>query len=100
MSSQQHVITGNRLGDGRVVYLDAGGAWRTALRRALVFASVDAARAAVGSAAAAVVEAYAIEVEVGDGGPRPVAMRERLRALGPSCETASELRSAAQRTAA
>ncbi|GEM_PF-2444521 len=87
---RQQVITGNRLDDGRVVYLDANGDWRTALRRAQLFADIDAARTAVGSAAAAVVEAYAIEVESGDDGPLPVAMRERLRALGPSRETGRE----------
>jgi len=85
---QASVITANRLDDGFVVYLDAGGTWSERLADGALFDRADAeARLAAlpaEGAGAHVIGAYAIAVEVVDGGPRPLGQRERLRTLGPS----------------
>lgn len=92
MASKQfdlQVLTANRLGDGRVVYLDPEGGWSTRLDAARLVRTaeeVDAAEAA-GSAAVAdrfVVEPYLIGVEFVEDGVRPARLRERIRAEGPT----------------
>jgi len=85
----QKAITGNFLADGRVVFLDEAGGWVRDLAEARFVsdgAELDAALAAAQAAAEAriVVEPYAIDIEAVDGVPRPVRLRERIRAVGPT----------------
>ena len=87
MSSQ--IVTANRLGDGRVVYLAGDGAWREFIDTSRVARSDSEAALLVAEAARAVddrqvVAPYLIEVETDNASVTPVRYRERLRALGPS----------------
>lgn len=82
------VFTANRLRDGRVVWLAAGGAWSTDVAAAEAFPpdrlAVGEALAQRAEAAQQVVGAYAVAVSLSAAGPVPVKFRERLRASGPS----------------
>ena len=85
----QQVVTANRLDDGRVVWLAADGTWDVDVARAAVFADAGAVEAGLAEGRRAVdaqhvVEPYAVEVEAGGGRVRPTALRERIRADGPS----------------
>jgi len=86
--SQSLVVTANRLGDGRVVWLAEDGAWREDARAARVFVGAEAEQGLAAGAAAeqarAVVGAYAVTVAATPRGPWPTSMRERIRAAGPS----------------
>ena len=83
------IITANRLADGVVVYLDAAERWVEHVGEAAV-ADDEAARlrlleiGADAVAAAEIVEPYLIDVSVTPSGPRPVRLREVIRALGPT----------------
>ena len=85
----QKAITGNRLTDGRVVFLTEGGAWSLAIADAQLVTDgpmLDAALA-YGRAqhdARIVVDPYAIDVDIIDDKPVPVRLRERIRAEGPT----------------
>lgn len=82
------ILTANRLGDGRVLFLGARG-WSERLRDATVAESEEERRAlaALGAqsvAACEVVGPYLVEVEPEGGVPVPVHFRERIRACGPT----------------
>ena len=81
------VVTANRLRDGAVVYCSATG-WTIALADARLAdgAEADALLAAAQAAPKPlpVVAPYLIEVAVTDGVPRPLSLRERIRAAGPT----------------
>jgi uncharacterized protein DUF2849 len=83
------VLTANRLHDGIVVYLAAGGRWVESIEQAAVARSPDEARVlqeqgARDSAANLVVEPYLAEVAEAGGRLLPARMRERVRVDGPS----------------
>ncbi len=87
--SELRVLTANRLGDGRVVYLSEDGGWVSKLDAArLVRDDAEAETAeAAGAAAVAdrfVVEPYLIDVELVEDGVQPARLRERIRAQGPT----------------
>ncbi len=87
-TAQPLVVTANRLRDGRVVWLAAGGRWAERVADAEVFAG-EAVEGGLAAAAEserqqAVVGAYAAEVAVGAAGPVPLRAREKFRADGPS----------------
>lgn len=87
-------ITANRLADGRVVFRAPDGAWTTNLARAARFddaAAVEAALAASKQDAerCIVLDPYAIEIEAGADGVVPKALKEKIRAAGPT--TGSEI---------
>jgi uncharacterized protein DUF2849 len=83
-------ITANRLADGLVVYLGAGGDWVEPIEGARIAdgkdeAAVLLAEAERAAAACRVVAPYAIDVvRNADGAVRPASYRERIRAFGPS----------------
>jgi hypothetical protein len=82
-------ITGNRLDDGRVVFLDEDGGWAHDFAAALLVSDgpeLDQATAYAQSQhdARIVIEPYAIDVAVVDGRPTPARIRERIRAEGPT----------------
>ena len=86
------MITANRLTDGLVVFLDAAGGWTEDFHRGAVLADAAAKAAAVARAAEAaqanlVVEPYPIELELRAGHLAPKALRERIRATGPTMRT-------------
>ncbi len=83
------VITANRLTDGVVVFQTADGAWSEDFNRAAVQADPQAtagalARAQGDEAANLVVDAYAVPVEERNGHFAPKALREAIRAAGPT----------------
>ena len=82
------IITANRLGDGRVVFLGPDG-WAPAIEVALALedeAAVEAAlaRATADAADNLVVDPYAIAVGRQAGRLRPERLRERIRLHGPT----------------
>ena len=88
----QEIITANRLADGRVVFLDAEGGWTEDFHRAAIVADAAAkaaalARGAEASAANLIIDPYPIELELRAGHLAPKAMRERIRATGPTVRT-------------
>ena len=85
------VITANRLSEGLVVFLDEAGGWSLAIAEARLLedgADLDAALAYAKAQhdARVIVEPYAIDVELKDGVPDPVRLRERIRAEGPTVD--------------
>jgi hypothetical protein len=83
------VITGNRLSDGVVVYLDAAGGWSEWIAEARV-AEDDAAAAEIlrnaehPAQAVRVIAPYLIDVIIEDGRLRAESKRETIRATGPT----------------
>ena len=83
------VLTANRLSDGVSVWLDASGNWNEQLQDAFVARHKEAVDAleATGRQAFAdnkVVDVNVVDVEDVGGVLRPLRMRERIRAEGPS----------------
>lgn len=81
-------ITGNRLGDGRVVYLAADDSWTELLSDALLLEAADAeiVLAAVKARIREVASAYLIDADVNGASGRE-ALRETIRATGPTVRT-------------
>ncbi len=83
------IVTGNRLGDGAVVFLAPNGCWTEDIRQAHVVSTDGEARALeeLGGAAEKaqmVVGPYLIEVVSETDEVKPVLYKERIRAYGPS----------------
>jgi hypothetical protein len=83
------VITANRLTDGLVVFQTVDGRWTEDFKRAAVLpdpqATADALkRAKQDEANNIIVDAYAIVVEERNGHLAPKALREAIRAAGPT----------------
>jgi Protein of unknown function (DUF2849) len=87
-AAQPLVITANRLGDGRVVWLADAGRWSEAVADAAVFlgeaVSAGMVTAVQSENAQYVVGPYEVEVAATPAGPQPLRARERYRAEGPS----------------
>lgn len=82
------IATANRLIDGEVVFLAAGG-WVERIEQATVARSAGEARALEAllrqaEAVHEIVDGYLVDVEETASGPRPLRYRELLRGLGPS----------------
>ena len=89
--STSHVLTANRLTDGIAVWYDKSGAWNEWIGRSEVaHTKEDAERLeAIGKKAYAnneVLDVNLVEVEEIDGQIRPLRLRERIRAEGPTIE--------------
>ena len=87
------VLTANRLSDGISVWLDASGNWVESLQDAFIARHAEAVTAleATGKAAFAdnkVVDVNVIDIEEIAGVLRPLRMRERVRAEGPTIDYA------------
>lgn len=82
------IVTGNRLRDGAVIYFTGAGAWSPAIDEASVAEDDKAeallAAAQTGPAPLPAVGIVLIEVTREAGHFRPVALRERIRASGPT----------------
>jgi hypothetical protein len=83
------MITANRLSDGVVVFQDADGGWREEFNRAAPLLDEAAKAAALARAERSeaeneVVGPYAIEIESRNGHFVPKALREAIRASGPT----------------
>lgn len=87
------VITGNRLGDGAVVWRGAEGDWSRDIANAAIHAtegqlarSLDAAR--LEEACGRIIGVYEVEIEMRDSDILPSRLRERIRAGGPTVSAA------------
>ncbi len=83
------IITANRLIDGIVMFQDAAGGWVEDFARAAVFPDAAATQAALAlakqdEARDLIVEPYAVVVELRNGHFAPKALRELIRARGPT----------------
>lgn len=83
------VLTANRLSDGISVWLDAAGNWVEQLQDAFIARHAEAVTALEATGKQAfddnkVVDANVVDVEEINGVLRPLRMRERIRAEGPS----------------
>ena len=81
------VLTANRLRAGNVVYLTTGAQWVPDLAHATIATDAAALAALEGVAAQSVdaqevVAVYAIDVDTTTGAPKPVSVKERIRAAG------------------
>jgi hypothetical protein len=82
------ILIANDLVDGEVVFRTASG-WSSEPREALIAGNPEAADALEAEGLAEmrhnkVVDAYLVDVSLGENGPQPRHFRERLRTLGPS----------------
>ena len=87
------ILTANRLTDGVVVWYDVDGHWNESIASAQVARSTEEAERleAIGKAAFAanfVLDVNLVDVEERDGAIRPLRLRERIRAHGPTIEYA------------
>jgi len=83
------VVTASRLADGVVVFLTAERDWSEDFNRAAVLADAAASVAALARAKEdeeqnLVVDAYVVAVEIRNGHVVPKALREAIRAAGPT----------------
>jgi Protein of unknown function (DUF2849) len=83
------IITANRLIDGVVVFQDSTGGWSEDFARAAIHEDKAATQAGLATAKQAelsdlIVEPYAIFVELRNGHYAPKALREAIRATGPT----------------
>ena len=82
------IITANRLTDGVVVFADSSGGWTEDFHRAAVFAD-EPRKAALSIAKQSearneVIDPYEVEIETRNGHFAPKALREAIRASGPT----------------
>ena len=82
------VITANRLGDGRAVWLGAGAVWREKLGEARIFRGDEAdqglTEAQESEKRQEIVGAYEVDIAESQDGFAPVRQKEQIRARGPS----------------
>jgi hypothetical protein len=86
-----HVLTANRLTDGIAVWYDRDGLWNEWIGRSVVADTKEETERleAIGKKAYAnneVLDVNLVEVEVIEGQIRPLRLRERIRAEGPTIE--------------
>ena len=85
------VLTANRLQVGEVVYWNSASGWVQSLADAEILADDKAEDVLKGAAEwvqrREVVAPYLFEVRVNEGVPKPVKMREAIRAAGPTVRT-------------
>ncbi len=92
------VITANDLGNGLVVFLDAGDGWTHDIASARVLEDGPELEAAIAYGQAqhdsrVVIDPYPIDVTVGEHGPVPIRLREKIRAdRGPTVAYGDEER--------
>jgi hypothetical protein len=98
------IISANRLKDGLVVYLSPAGTWTEALDQAecLIDDHMAAARLAHAREDITrnlIVDPFLVEVVADRKEPRPVSLRDKVRALGPTIDYAPTAAKETARTA-
>ena len=83
------IITANRLSDGIVLFQDNSGGWVEDFAHAAIYPEAAATKAALAlakedEARDLIVEPYAVLVELRNGHYAPKALRELIRATGPT----------------
>ncbi len=94
-------IIANRLTDGLVVFYIEPGRWTDSVDQAGVFESGETADqqlelARADETACLVIDPNLIDVEVADGHVRPTAIREAIRAFGPTPQARTDTPEAAE----
>ena len=89
--TKMQMIIANRLTDGRVVFMNERDGWVNEIANGeLLHGQQDAAQRLLEAQRAVeenrVVDPYIIDVQTANGRPRPVLVRERIRAFGPSVD--------------
>ena len=89
----EKVLTANHLAERIAVWLEASGAWNEGLQGALVARHTEAVKALeeIGKrdfSANLVVDVNVVDVEEVNGLIRPLRLRERIRAAGPTMDYA------------
>ena len=87
------ILTGNDLADGRVTWWTGSG-WSLAIADAVDVGDAGDAIIATEDAARRVNAAYVVEAEATSGGPRPLHIKDRVRAVGPTVRLDLSLRPA------
>jgi Protein of unknown function (DUF2849) len=88
-SVMSDIVTANRLIDGIVLFQDSAGGWAEDFARAAVYPDAEATKAALAlakedEARDLIVAPYAVVVELRNGHYAPKALRELIRATGPT----------------
>lgn len=83
------IVTANRLIDGIVLFQDAAGGWAEDFAKAAIYPDAEATKAALALAKEderrdLIVDSYAVVVELRNGHYVPKALRELIRASGPT----------------
>ncbi len=83
------ILTANRLTDGEVVWLAADHSWAESIEAAEIARDKETEEKLSRAGEAAflkneVVDVNLIDIELADGAPVPVRLRERIRAAGPT----------------
>lgn len=89
------MLIATRLTDGRVVFLTASHGWTDSIDGGIVAQSAEAAAELLDIAqraerASEIVDPYLIDIVDSEGRRRPAALRESIRAFGPSVPAAVE----------
>jgi hypothetical protein len=82
----KQALTANRLSDGEVVF-GGEGSWVEKFSQAKLYADKAEAEAALEAAkgqVTTIIDPYLIDISLENGQPVPIALRERVRALGPT----------------
>ncbi|MFM6853258.1 MAG: DUF2849 domain-containing protein [Sphingopyxis sp.] len=87
------ILTGNDLADGRVTWWTGTG-WSADIAQAVDVGDDAAAILAAEDAARRVNAAYAVDAESTANGPRPLHIKDRVRAVGPTVRLDLSLRPA------
>jgi hypothetical protein len=80
------VVSANRLRDGVPIYFAGNGVWSTKVAEALSSDDGDAllAQAQADAGFPQAIDAFVVEVVMEQGALRPILLRERIRAFGPT----------------
>ena len=87
------ILTGNDLADGRVTWWTGSG-WSCAIADAVDVGDGGDAIIATEDAARRVNAAYVVDAELTPDGPRPLHIKDRVRAVGPTVRLDLSLRPA------
>ena len=82
----KQALTANRLSDGEVVFGGEGG-WVEKFSQATLYsdrAEADAVLEDAKGQVTTIIDPYLIDISLENGQPVPIALRERVRALGPT----------------
>jgi hypothetical protein len=78
------IVTANRLRDGVPVYFAGGERWSPKIADATLLADAAELLSEAQAQPLVAVAPYVIEVKVTENGPKPLSLREEIRAFGPT----------------
>lgn len=78
------VVTANRVRDGVPVYFAGGDRWSPKIADATLLADSAELLSEAQAQPLVAIAPYVIEVKVSENGPKPLSLREEIRAFGPT----------------